>query len=142
MSKNERRAWLESEAMALFGTSEVTADNKGNVTVGSGDNARTYTKEEFLAQLATADAQKDMSNTLKELPQQLKKTTEKMSSSMAGSFLKVFEKEEGKKLTQEDIDTLKGFSDDELRKIYQESPALQEIYGTMDEFVVEFDKML
>ena len=37
MSKNEYKDYATKKAKKLYGTDEVSVDNNGNVTIGSGD---------------------------------------------------------------------------------------------------------
>jgi hypothetical protein len=44
MSDKEYKEWAKDEAKELYGTDEIEVDDDGNVTVGTGDDAKTYTK--------------------------------------------------------------------------------------------------
>ena len=134
MGKKEYKEWAKQQAMQLYGTEDVTVDNKGNVTVGTGDEAKTYTREQFESQLTSAQASEEMTKALQNLPNEIEKASKNFGGEAGKAFKKVFEKSEGKGLTQNEIAALKGTSDAELEKAYNESPALQTMYGSVEEY--------
>jgi hypothetical protein len=53
-TKEKRKEWATAEAKKLYGTDEIEVDNDGNITVGTGDDAVTYTKAQFEQQWKAA----------------------------------------------------------------------------------------
>ena len=134
MGKKEYKEWAKQQAMQLYGTEDITVDNKGNVTVGTGDEAKTYTREQFESQLTAAQASEEMTKALQNLPHEIEKASRSFGGEAGKAFKKVFEKSEGKGLTQSEIDALSKTSDADLEKAYKDSPALQAMYGSVEEY--------
>jgi hypothetical protein len=59
MDKDEYRDYATAKAKELYGTEDIEVDDDGNVTIGTGDDAKTISREEFEKQLAASGATED-----------------------------------------------------------------------------------
>ena len=127
--------WAKEQAIELYGTDKISVDDKGNVTVGEGNEKKTYTKEEFQTQLLGARSNDKMTDVLQKLPYEIEQVSKKFGETASKAYVKVFEKNEGRGLTQTDLEQLTKISDDDLIKQFNNSPALQSMYSSADEYV-------
>jgi hypothetical protein len=110
MSKEDKKAWYKNEATKLYGTNEITTDQHGNLTIGSGDEAYKVSAEEFKKQLANSKATEMSENALKTFPQTLKKAGDILESKSAGAakaLSRSYTEKDGGALTQADLQALK-----------------------------------
>ena len=47
MGKDEYKEYATAQAKALYGREDISVDNDGNVTIGTGDEAKTVSRAEF-----------------------------------------------------------------------------------------------
>jgi hypothetical protein len=117
MGKNEYKEYATARAKALYGTDAIEVDNDGNVTVGTGDSAKTVSRAEFEKQLAASQSTENAAKALENLPRAIDKVAGKMGA--AGKALeKTYAADEGKALTKEDLSQLKQYDRHELGEMY------------------------
>ena len=108
MDKDGYKDWAKSKAMELYGTDEISVDNDGNVTIGTGDNAKTVDRESFEKQLAAANATEEAAEKLQNLPKAIEAASKKMGGEAGKALSKSYNAAEGKAMTRSDIKALEG----------------------------------
>lgn len=134
MSKNEYKDYATKEAKELYGTDEVSVDSKGNITINSGDEEQTISREEFESQLAAAKSTENAAQALENLPKAIDKVAGKMGEA-GKAFERSYTAKEGKAMTRGDIESLKSYSNTELENVYNSLSATeQQAFGSYENF--------
>ena len=134
MSGKEYKDYAIKEAKELYGTDEVSVDNKGNVTIGSGDEKQTISREEFESQLAAAKSTENAAQALKNLPKAIDKIAGQIGEA-GKAFERSYMADEGKAMTRGDIESLKNYSNTELENAYNSLSATeQQAFGSYENF--------
>lgn len=117
MGKYEQRDWVKAQAQSLYGTEDVEVDGD-EVTIGSGDEAKTITMEEFLKQLASSSGTEDAAKALENLPKAIDNLGKKMGKGASAALERSYLKKEGGAMTKADIKNLKEIDDASLQTMY------------------------
>lgn len=137
MGKGEKEDYLKAEAAKLYGVDpeEVKVSDDGTITIGSGNEKKKVTQEEFIKQKAAKEGVTEAAENLQKLPEAISKAANKMGEQTGKSYKKVMEGKEGKNLTKQDIANLDQLaSKGELRASYDNSEELKSIYSTFEEY--------
>lgn len=139
MDKWKKKDYITAEAKELYGTDEIEVDNDGNVTIGSGDEAKTVTAEQFKAQLAVAKATENAADALEQLPKTINKISAQMSSEVGKAFKAMYSGKEASAMTNADIDAAKEVTEEQMRAIWGTlSLEEQSAYGDFSTFWKQF----
>ena len=134
---NLTEAEAKKKAAAAYGVSEdeVEVDKDGNVTVGSGDDKKEYSKEEFEAQMAAVDATNAAAAALEQLPKTIRTVSSKMSEAAGKAFEAMYAGKDGSGMTKADIEEVQNnaYTKAEMEAIWGTlSLKEQEAYGSFD----------
>ena len=132
MGKEAYADWAKSKAMELYGTDEISVDDDGNVTIGTGDNAKTVDRESFEKQLAAANATEEAAENLQNLPKAIEAASKKMGDEAGKALSKSYSAVEGKAMTRSDIEALEG---QDLQAVWDQlDESQQQAFGSFEIF--------
>lgn len=132
-SNKEGKDYLEERAKEIYGTEDIKVTNN-KVIIGTGDDAKEISREEFEKQLASTQGIDKATKALENLPDAIENLSKKMGSETSKALERSYMKKEAGAMTKADLEALQ-MNEDKLYAAFENlSDEDKESFGDVDTF--------